>query len=104
MGGQNKNWRAIRERRPLNETRVAIYRRLMDAEARLEAVRRRRGVGETALAEALELSESGGPHERDEDVYLETLARYVAALGGHLEVQAVFPEETITVLREPAAE
>ena len=28
--------------------------------------------------------------------------RYVAALGGHLEVRAVFPEETVTLLREPA--
>jgi hypothetical protein len=27
----------------------------------------------------------------------------VAALGGHLEVTAVFPEETITLLREPEA-
>jgi hypothetical protein len=39
--------------------------------------------------------------EQEEDVYLSTLARYVAALGGHLEVLAVFPEETVTVLREP---
>jgi hypothetical protein len=39
--------------------------------------------------------------EQEEDVYLSTLARYIAALGGHLEVLAVFPEETVTVLREP---
>ncbi len=104
MAGQNKNWRAIREQRPLNKQRVAIYRRLMDAEARLDAVRRRRGVSETALGDALEASESGSAREQQEDVYLDTVARYVAALGGHLEVQAVFPDETITVLREPAAE
>ncbi len=104
MAEQNKTWRAIREQRPLNETRVAMYRRLMDSEARLDAVRRRRGVSETALADALELSESSSARGREEDVYLTTIARYVAALGGHLEVQAVFPDETITVLREPASE
>ena len=104
MAEQNKTWRAIRDQRPLNETRVAMYRRLMDSEARLDAVRRRRGVSETALADALEMSESSSTHGREEDVYLATIARYVAALGGHLEVQAVFPDETITLLGEPASE
>jgi hypothetical protein len=37
-------------------------------------------------------------------VYLDALMRYVAALGGHLEVRAVFPDETITLLREPPSE
>ncbi len=97
MAGQNKNWREIREQRPLNEARVAMYRRLMDAEARLDDVRRRRGVSETALGDALEASEESAP-----DVYLDALTRHVTALGGHLEIRAVFPEETITLLREPA--
>ena len=42
--------------------------------------------------------------EQEEDVYLSTLARYVAALGGHLEVLAVFEDETVTLLREPGEE
>jgi len=92
MAGRNKSWREIRRQLPLNEERVAMYRRLMDAEARLEPVRLRHGVGETA------------PEAGESDDYLATLARYVAALGGHLEVRAVFPEETITLLREPGAE
>ena len=103
MAGQNKNWREIREQRPLSEQRVAMYRRLMDAEDRLEPVRRRRGVSETALGDALEASESAGDGGPDDDVYLDTLTRYVAALGGHVEVRAVFPDETITLLREPAS-
>ncbi len=103
MADQNKNWRAIREQRPLNEERVAMNRRLMDAETRLDAVRRRRGVSETAFGDTLEASESGSARGQHEDVYLDTVARYVASLGGRLEVQAVFPEETITLLREPAS-
>jgi hypothetical protein len=89
MAGQNKSWREIRRQLPLNEERVALYRRLMDAEGRLEEVRRRRGVSATAL-------DAG-----ESDDYLSTLARYVAELGGHLEVRAVFPDESITLLREP---
>ena len=80
-----------------------MYRRLMDAEARLDALRWRRGVSETVFGEALDASESDGERGLHEDVYVDTVARYVAALGGHLEVQAVFPEETITLLREPAS-
>ena len=103
MAGQNKNWREIREQRPLSEQRVAMYRRLMDAEDRLEPVRRRRVVSETALGDALEAIESAADGGPDDDVYLDALTRYVAALGGHVEVRAVFPDETITLLREPAS-
>lgn len=102
MAGPNKNWREILQQRPLNEQRVAMYGRLMDAEERLEPVRRRQGVSDTALGDAIQASESANG-DRFDDVYLDALTRYVAALGGHLEVQAVFPEETITLLREPAS-
>jgi hypothetical protein len=74
-----------------------MYRRLMDAEQRLDPLRRRRGVEETAFGQALEAGEdSAAP-----DLYLATVAEYVAALGGHLEVRAVFPEETVTLLQDP---
>ena len=97
-----RNWRTVRGQRPLNERRVAAYRRLMDAELRLAEARRRRGVSQATIAEALEVSQPNVSRiEQEEDVYLSTLARYVAALGGHLEVLAVFDDETVTLLREP---
>ncbi|MBV9338793.1 MAG: XRE family transcriptional regulator [Solirubrobacterales bacterium] len=74
----------------------------MDAELRLAEARRRRGVSQATIAEALEVSQPNVSRiEQEEDVYLSTLARYVAALGGHLEVLAVFDDETVTLLREP---
>jgi transcriptional regulator with XRE-family HTH domain len=100
-----RNWRTVRGQRPLNEERVATYKRLMAAELRLAELRRRRGVSQAAIARALEVSQPNVSRiEQEDDVYLSTLARYIAALGGHLEVQAVFPDETITVLREPEPE
>ncbi|MGI8825715.1 MAG: XRE family transcriptional regulator [Chloroflexota bacterium] len=33
--------------------------------------------------------------ERQDDLYVSTLRHYVAALGGRLEINAVFPEETV---------
>jgi transcriptional regulator with XRE-family HTH domain len=81
---------------------VATYKRLMDAEVRLADVRARRGVSQATIADALEVSQPNISRiEQEDDVYLSTLVRYVGALGGYLEVNAVFPEETITLLREP---
>jgi transcriptional regulator with XRE-family HTH domain len=75
----------------------------MEVELQLAEARRRRGVSQAAIAAALEVSQPNVSRiEQQDDVYLSTLARYIAALGGHLEVLAVFPEETITLLREPA--
>lgn len=97
------NWREIRRERPLSEGRIDAYRRLMEAEVRLNDLRRRRGLSQAQIAEALEVSQPNVSRiEQEDDLYLSTLARYVAALGGHLEVRAVFPEETITLLREGA--
>jgi transcriptional regulator with XRE-family HTH domain len=74
----------------------------MDAEMRLAELRQRRGVSQVTVADALAVSQPNVSRiEQEDDVYLSTLARYVAALGGHLEVSAVFPEETVTLLRQP---
>jgi transcriptional regulator with XRE-family HTH domain len=94
-----KTWRTVRGQRPLNEGRVTTYKRLMEAELRLSELRQRRGVSQAEIADALLVSQPNVSRiEQEDDVYFSTLARYVAALGGHLEVLAVFPEETITVL------
>lgn len=98
------SWREIRRTRPLNEARMRTYRRLLDAEIRLNDLRRRRGLSQAQLAEALEVSQPNVSRiELQDDLYLSTLARYVEALGGRLEVRAVFPEETITLLDAPPA-
>lgn len=90
------------QRKPLKEERVNTYRRLMDAEARLDDMRERRGLPETAIADMLDAIEGDGPRiEPKDDLYLRTVSRYVAQLGGHIEVLAVFPDETVALLREP---
>ncbi|MGI8573609.1 MAG: helix-turn-helix domain-containing protein [Solirubrobacteraceae bacterium] len=102
---KNKNWREVRAQRPLDERRVTAFRRLMDAETTLHEIRERRGVSQAKLAAALEMSQPNVSRiESEDDVYLSTLARYVAALGGHIEVSAVFPDETVTVLSDPEPE
>lgn len=41
--------------------------------------------------------------EHQDDLYLSTLRGYVEALGGRLELRAVFPDQTVD-LRTPEAE
>jgi transcriptional regulator with XRE-family HTH domain len=55
-----------------------------------QAVARRMGVTQANISRI----------ERESDVYLSTLRKYIEALGGRLEVAAVFPEKTV-MLTEP---
>lgn len=95
-----KSWETICGQMPLNEARALAYQRLMQADVRLSELRRRRGLSQMTLADAVDADQL----EQEDDLYLATLARYVAGLGGHLKIQAVFPEAAITVLTVPDQE
>jgi transcriptional regulator with XRE-family HTH domain len=83
---------------------MALYRRVMEADVRVAALRlgelrRRRGVSQTLVADALDVSQPNVSRlELQEDLRVSTLARYVAALGGDLELRAIFEDETIPLL------
>jgi hypothetical protein len=97
-----ERWEDIRRANPVNERRVAAYQRLLEAGERISQARHRNGESWATIEKALaasELSASEVPVEAD--LYLTTLTRFVGALGGHVEVRAVFPEEAITVRRDP---
>jgi hypothetical protein len=88
---------------PMNATRAQIYARLMDAQEQIAARLYRRGVSNQSVQEALDaVDEDLSDTERREDLYLAGLARYVAALGGRVEVRAVFDDEEILVHQDPA--
>jgi hypothetical protein len=62
----------------------------------LAELRARRGQTQESLGAALEVSQARVSRiEHQKDVYLSTLEDYVRALGGTLEVTAVFPDETV---------
>jgi adenosyl cobinamide kinase/adenosyl cobinamide phosphate guanylyltransferase len=99
-----RRWDEIQREDPLNKTRVATYRRLMKAEERISEARHKRGESWEKIEKALAGSElSDAELETEDDIYLASLTRFVTAMGGHVEVRAVFPEETITVRRDPEA-
>ena len=94
------DWRSIRGSRPLNDARGITLRRLMDAEVALYPRHERLGAPESLLADILDKHEPETV-EPVEDLYLTTVCEYVAALGGHIEVRAIFPDEQVRLLREP---
>jgi hypothetical protein len=86
----------------VNEMRAELYARLMNAQERIAQALYTRGIEHDVVTSALDTAEENlSEDERREDLYVSALARYVEALGGQLEVRAVFDDEAIVVRREP---
>lgn len=89
-------WETIRRAKvpPDQEAAVAAgVRALRDALA-LKEIRQERGITQVELAARLGKSQGNVSElERRDDVYLSSLREYVEALGGHLEIAAVFDDE-----------
>jgi transcriptional regulator with XRE-family HTH domain len=83
---------------PERRARVEEIERTYDEVLALANLRESRGVTQAQLAESLGVSQPNvSKVERTEDVHLSTIINYVAALGGHLELKAVFPNEKVNV-------
>ncbi len=81
---------------PERRTRVAEEKRIMDAILTLHERRERVGATQEELAHALDVSQTTVCDlEHKRDVYLSTIDSYVEALGGKLELCAIFPDQTI---------
>lgn len=78
---------------PERRERVEEIGRAYDAMLGLADLRESCGVTQAELAGALGVSQPNvSKLESKGDIRLSTLGGYVAALGGHLEVRAVFPD------------
>jgi hypothetical protein len=85
---------------PVNQARAKLYERLMEAQERIAHACYRRGVDHEVVLAALDrVDEVMSDAERRQDLYLSALEYYVQALGGRLEVRAVFDDEEIVVRR-----
>ena len=96
-----KPYRQLRERIRSDEARaqrVAAYRQAMEDALALAEIRERRELTQTDIARVLETSQANVSRiERQRDLYLSTLALYVAALGGRLQISAVFDDEVVEI-------
>jgi transcriptional regulator with XRE-family HTH domain len=90
----------LRERpiTPADREAIDEIKRTMAFQVRLHELRERRGATQTNVAERLGTSRPNVARiESEDDVRVTTLDRYVRALGGRLEVRAVFDDEEVTL-------
>lgn len=90
----NKKFSELRDKMPL-ERRNRIQRQYeqMMAEMPLQKLRAARQLTQENLATLLEVNQSEvSKIEHRADMYVSTLASYVKAMGGSLEIRAVFPD------------
>lgn len=73
-------------------------RELTEAIIQLTALREARGATQQQIADAWDATQANVSQiEHTPDIYVSTLRKYVEALGGTLEIRAVFPDESITL-------
>ena len=83
---------------PVRRARIEEYKRAIDDALALAELRNRRGLTQQVVARTLNVSQANISRiEHEEDVYLSTLRNYVAALGGRLEIDAVFPDGRVSL-------
>jgi len=64
----------------------------------LEELREARNITQTHLASLLRITQASvSKMERRTDMYVSTLRSFVKAMGGELEIRAVFPEGTVRI-------
>ena len=90
--------RARTMRTPEAEAKVEAYKAAMRDVLAIEELRAGRKLTQEQVAQALGVSQANVSQiEHQDNVYLKTLSSYIEALGGHLEVRAVFPEESVVL-------
>lgn len=96
-----KPYKNLRERVRRDEERakrVAERRQAMADALALAEIRGKRELTQSDVASILATSQANVSRiERQDDLYLSTLAHYVEALGGTLRVSAVFADEEVEI-------
>jgi transcriptional regulator with XRE-family HTH domain len=89
---------------PERAARVKTRRQAIEDALALAEIRERRELTQTDIAQVLEMSQANVSRiERQQNLYLSTLAEYVEALGSELKLSAVFAERRSRDRRGPRA-
>lgn len=94
-----RKFRELVEAMPANRQRnIASRVRRSLASMPLDEVRKARRMTQARLADVLGVNQGEvSKIEHRTDIYLSTLAGYVEALGGKLEIRAVFPDREMRI-------
>lgn len=103
MSRPTRSWKDVLADQPVNKKRAEIYEHLMEAQEQIAHALLRRGVRDELVQAALDAADQRlTAAERREDLYFSLLVHYVEALGGQVEVRALFGDEAVVVRHEPA--
>lgn len=73
-------------------------KRAIIAAVRLNELRKQRGQTQAQLGDLLGMTQANVSRiERSDNLYLSTLVDYVGALGGHIEIHAVFDDDVVSL-------
>ena len=91
--------RAQTVRTPEAAATVEAYKSAMRDVLAIEELRAGRKLTQQQVAQALGVSQANVSQlEHQDNIYLKTLGSYVEALGGQLEIRAIFPDETVVLV------
>src|SRR6266571_1109543 len=77
---------------------LTIDEQAIELELTISQLREALGATQESVAERMNVTQSNVSHfERNPNIFLRSLASYVEALGGRLEVRAVFPDQVVTL-------
>ena len=94
-----RNFRELEGKMPPEaRLRAAVKAKELIAAMPLQQLRNAREMTQTRLAEVLEMDQGNiSKLEKRTDMYLSTLRSYVEAMGGSLEIRAVFPDGEVRI-------
>jgi DNA-binding transcriptional regulator YiaG len=94
-----KNFKQLQAKMsPESRARSQAVAEQMIEEMALDELREARKLTQEQLAESLRINQSAvSKMERRADMYLSTLKGIIKAMGGELEIRAIFPEGTVLI-------
>jgi transcriptional regulator with XRE-family HTH domain len=94
-----RNFKELREKMdPVRRARVEMRVHEALKAMPLDELREARELTQTQLAQVLKVSQGAvSKVERRADMYISTLRSYIRAIGGDLQIRAVFPEGEVLI-------
>ena len=100
-----RNFRELRAKMsPERQANNKLESERMLRDMPLDELRMAREWTQQQLAQVLEMNQAAvSKMERRTDMYISTLGKFIEAMGGHLEIRAVFPDGTVRITQFAAS-
>lgn len=88
----------LRQRDPEADRKIDVFKAEMERELTLAELRRALDFTQQQIAASLDTNQSGVSRiEHQTDLFISTLRSYIEAMGGKLELRAIFPDGEVSI-------